>query len=175
MKWVRLNSNNVIEVIDFNPAGKYHESIVWQECSNDNVEQHWTTDGANWYPPEITTPETTLEQLEAQVLITKTQKFNSLANLRYEKETSGIEVNGMKIKTDRESQSLINGAYVSTLINPSFTVDWKCENGWITLNAEQIAGIATLVANHVQSCFTREKEIAELIEQNPNIDINVEW
>lgn len=171
MKWVRLDSSTVIEVIDFNPAGKYHESIIWHECNNDSVEQQWTTDGANWYPPEIPTPEEPLSNIEALKLI----KLNELANLRYEKETSGIEVNSMKIRTDRESQALINGAYISTLINPNFTIDWKCENGWITLTAEQIAGIATLVANHVQSCFTREKEITELIEQNPDIDIDVEW
>lgn len=101
----------------------------------------------------------------------KAEKLNQLANLRYVKETEGIEINGMKIKTDRESQALINGAYVSTIINPDFTIDWKCENGWITLNATQISAIASNVANHVQSCFTREKALQEIITLDPETEI----
>lgn len=105
------------------------------------------------------------------VSISKEQRKEELAALRYQKETAGIEVNGMRIKTDRESQSLLNGAYVSTLINPDFTVDWKAENGWITLDALQISSIANLVVRHRQSCFTREKELSALIDANPEIEL----
>jgi len=101
----------------------------------------------------------------------KKQRIEQLASLRYEKEIAGIEINGIKIKTDRESQSLINGAYVSTLINPNFTIDWKGENGWININAQQITGIATAVATHVQACFTREKELQEQINNNHELEI----
>ena len=66
MKYIRLENNKVVETISFNPAGLYHESIIWHECPNESVEQHWTTDGLNFYPPEvIETPDVPVTTEEA--------------------------------------------------------------------------------------------------------------
>lgn len=37
MKWVRMADGKVAEVIDFNPEGKFHPAIVWEEAP-DSVE-----------------------------------------------------------------------------------------------------------------------------------------
>lgn len=172
MKWVRLNNSDVVEVIDFNPVGKFHPSIVWTECDNNNVDQGWTTDGVNWFPPEIETPADPVDDTEAQKLI-KTQE---LAALRYEKEIGGIALpDGTQINTERDSQALINGAFSASLLNPDIIIDWKGENGWVQIDAEQITAIAQAVTMHVQACFTRERELSELIELDVNADITAGW
>lgn len=155
-----------------------YDFVVEPELPQYNNDIHYLTRGTwelteNGYcrPFIINERVFTAEELLNIANINKQNKLNELANLRFQKETAGIEINGMKIKTDRESQALINGAYVSTIINPDFTIDWKCENGWITLNATQISAIASNVANHVQSCFTREKALQEILTVNPETEI----
>lgn len=81
---------------------------------------------------------------------------------RYEKEIGGLEVNGLTIKTDRESQSMIIGATV--LIGDGETLKWKTEAGFVDLSGAQIKAIATLVRNHIQACFNREAELLAELE-----------
>jgi len=121
----------------------------------------------------------TKEIQEANYLeILKTKKITELAQRRYTAEITGITVNGSEIKTDRESQAMITGAYNAIQINPNKTIDWKGTNGWATLNATAITAIASAVADHVQACFTREKELTELINAVSTFDeleaINIE-
>lgn len=80
-----------------------------------------------------------------------------VADLRWKKETSGIEVSGSVVKTDRESQSTLSGAVSYVELSPTATIDWKTENGWVQLNRTQIETMALAVAQHVQQCFTQEK------------------
>jgi len=54
-----------------------------------------------------------------------------LAALRYQHETAGITLNGMTIETDRQSQSLITGAWSFSQLNPAVLIDWKGVNGWV--------------------------------------------
>ncbi|MNZ91181.1 hypothetical protein D3C78_1101560 [compost metagenome] len=84
----------------------------------------------------------------------------SIAAKRYEQETRGIEVMGMQVDTGRDSQGLIAGAALQGLINPEYTVNWKCQSGeFISLTSQQIIGLASTVRAHVQACFDREGEI----------------
>lgn len=38
--WARLENSEVVELINFDPAGKFHLSLIWKEC-NDTVKQGW--------------------------------------------------------------------------------------------------------------------------------------
>lgn len=89
MKWARLENNIVFETIDFDPEGKFHPSIIWQEVP-DNVDQHWTTDGANWFPPEIPTPVETMDEAAANFLIKKNSVQASI-NQQFAIETAAIK------------------------------------------------------------------------------------
>lgn len=82
MKYIRLDENKVVEIIDFNPAGLYHPDIVWYECSNESVEQHWTTDGVNFYPPEIVAPEAPATTEEAAAIILAAQRAAMVVTMR---------------------------------------------------------------------------------------------
>lgn len=92
------------------------------------------------------------------------QRLAELASLRYEKEIAGIMVNGAAIATDRASQALITGAWSISQINPSVLIDWKTASGvWVQIDAATIAGIAAMVAAHVQTCFSAERVHAEAL------------
>lgn len=83
---------------------------------------------------------------------------------RYSVETGGITVNGASIDTTRESQSLITGAYAYSQANPEAAITFKAKSGWVTLSAEQVAGIATAVAAHVQAAFATEQAVDAAID-----------
>jgi len=107
---------------------------------------------------DLLPPEPTLDELKAQ-------KLAELAQARWEQETGGLTLpDGTVIKTDRESQSLLTGASLYVLQNASATVEWKGENGWVTLSASDLQQIAMLVRNHVQACFSKERELGEKVE-----------
>ena len=80
------------------------------------------------------------------------------ADKRYEKEVSGILVDGLPINTSRESQAMITAAFAAFKNGLLTTINWKCSNGtWITLDETQFASIAQAVIDHVQVCFSEEQ------------------
>lgn len=108
---------------------------------------------SSYTPP----PPTPLSELKAA-------KKAEIAQARYNAEIAGVTINGVSIKTDRESQGLITGAALQALQDPTYTCNWKTENGFVMLMAEQIQGVAVAVRQHVQACFDREAELLPLIE-----------
>ncbi|MGI3901234.1 MAG: DUF4376 domain-containing protein [Janthinobacterium lividum] len=78
------------------------------------------------------------------------------AQVRWRKETGGITVGNAPIATDRESQSLINGLWVSTQVTPAITVQFKTSAGYVPLSAAQIQTIAAAVHAHAQACRSVE-------------------
>jgi len=101
----------------------------------------------------------------------KSEKLADLAAWRYMREISGITLNGAKIRTDRESQATITGAFISLSQGLITSVDWKTETGaWIQLGLTEMTGIAQAVSMHVQNCFSLEKEFAVEIKALDNIE-----
>lgn len=82
---------------------------------------------------------------------------------RYAVETGGITVNGQPIKTDRESQALITGAYNLSLAVPDTTIQFKTETSFVALSADDVKAIAIAVGQHVQAAFAKEAEVAAAI------------
>lgn len=100
---------------------------------------------------------------EANLAMLKARLLAKLADVRYQHETGGIVINGAEVKTDRESQSTITGAYARAISNPAATVKWKADNGFVTLDAEAIKMFGGAVFDHVQGCFAREAELTDLV------------
>ncbi|SOC56461.1 protein of unknown function [Chromohalobacter canadensis] len=85
----------------------------------------------------------------------------ALADYRFEVETGGIEIDGQRILTDRESQAQLTGAY-QALTQPFVdSIDWKSADGWVTVSEAELRPIAEAVARHVQGSFTAERRVAE--------------
>jgi hypothetical protein len=106
----------------------------------------------------------TSEQIALEVATAKSAKLAEIAEARWKAETGGLTLpDGTQLKTDRESQALLTGASLFALQNASSTVEWKGVNGWVTLTATEIMQIATLVRNHVQAAFSKERDYAEKV------------
>ena len=95
--------------------------------------------------------------------------------------SSGISIpidesgNTIEIATDDISQSRITGAALAVTLDPSLTIQWKSENGFIYLDSTQIIAIAQMIRAHVQACFNREAELISLIESDMPYDIESGW
>ena len=100
---------------------------------------------------------------------------------RFEIETGGITVNGVSIRTDRESQSTLNGAL--TALQGGFVgqVDWKASSGWVPVGLAEITPFAQAVAIHVQACFSAERahgtaiHALTTVEELKSYDIEAGW
>lgn len=91
----------------------------------------------------------------------KAKKKADIARQRWEKETSGVEHDGMIFPTDRESCQILDSAMEKIRRGLIPVIDWKCANGWYQLNAENIDALEVKVLTHVQSAFMWEKQQTE--------------
>ena len=82
-----------------------------------------------------------------------------IAARRFQVETGGVTVAGVKLNTERDSQSLLTGAAFAASIDPDYRIKWKAETGFVDLTGEQVMGIASQVRAFVQACFNREAEL----------------
>ena len=105
-----------------------------------------------------------------------------LADLRWQRETGGIEVGGLPVRTDRETQGSISRARQSFKEGDLTSVRWKLSDAQrITLGEAQLDGIAGAVTAHVAACFDAEGDVADLVFAAADIaaltaiDINAEF
>lgn len=111
----------------------------------------------------------------------KTNLRAVIADLRYNHEVGGITVNGAVIKTDRESQATITGAYSRAQADSETTVAWKADNGFVELDCASIIAFGDAVFNHVQACFDHERvletqvEAAQTWQDIMAIDLEAGW
>ena len=87
------------------------------------------------------------------------QWADQIAARRFEVETGGVTVAGVKLNTERDSQSLLTGAAFAASLDPGYHIKWKAATGFVDLTGEQILGIASQVRAFVQACFNREAEL----------------
>jgi len=104
----------------------------------------------------------------AEALAPYPDAFASLADyvssLRYAAEVAGIEVGGMQIATDRESQGLINGAYNLVGAKPDMTIRFNVGGKSTRLDSAAVHIVAIAVGEHVQACREREGDVLDAIE-----------
>ncbi len=101
----------------------------------------------------------------------KDRKLAEIATWRYAQEVGGMNFRETRIPTDRASQASITRAYVSLSQGLIESMDLKLGNGhWMSLDLPEIQVLATLLEEHVQSCFTAERNLAAQVEA-----FNKEW
>ena len=89
----------------------------------------------------------------------------------YVVETGGVTLGAEEVLTDRESQALLTGAFVSITSGLIPDVEWKLKAGWMTVEAADIAVVAAAVAAHVRKTFAVERVVWEQIEALANEDL----
>lgn len=86
--------------------------------------------------------------------------------LRWEQETGGITVGGVRVLTGVEDQNRI----ATALIGAPATLDFKADSGWVTLTLAELQGIAAAITAHVQACFSAERAHHEAIDGLPSLE-----
>ena len=88
----------------------------------------------------------------------KTRK-SAIAAQRFSMETSGVvePVSGFTILTDRESQQILDSTIEKIRRGLVPSIRWKCKDGWLTLDENNITAIEILVLAHVQGAFAWEE------------------
>ena len=87
-----------------------------------------------------------------------------VAHARWAAETGGCTVQGMAMRTDRESQAMITGAALKALQDAEYTCSWKADSGFVELAAPQVLAIADAVREHVQAQFDHERALLAIID-----------
>lgn len=102
--------------------------------------------------------------------------------LRWAQETGGITTpDGVRILTGIEDQNRIATAIQGMRDSGITEVDFKAASGWVRLSLDQLVGVAALIAEHVQACFTRERALYEAIDACVSLealnalDLNAGW
>jgi len=91
-------------------------------------------------------------------------RLQELADHRWRIETGGVTLpDGSRILTDRESQAQLTSAYQSLSMPFVESIDWKAADGWVTVTETELRPIAQAVAQHVQACFTAERQVSDQI------------
>jgi len=84
------------------------------------------------------------------------------AEKRWRVETGGIIFNGMKISTDRQSQSMIANALAMVAATGGI-IKFKTTSGFVDLTPETMQALALAVAAHVQKAFKNESIVAQMV------------
>lgn len=101
------------------------------------------------------------EQLDNMFYNIKNSKRNEIAASRYEKEIAGV----YGIKTDRESQAMLTAAVLQATLDPTYTLNWKTIDGtFVTLSAQEVTVVGTVVRTYIQSQFDEELRLNMLID-----------
>lgn len=70
--WARMECNTVKELIGFNPIGKYHPNLIFEECPEDTKEGDVLEDGTFKTPTTSISPITApaiIENLMAEIIL----------------------------------------------------------------------------------------------------------
>lgn len=143
-----------VAIVDAAIVGPLPERSTFQPppAPQPDHEVRWVGSGWSQWP----LPAPSLDDLKAQLIARATA-------LRWQHETGGITVGGAAVATGIEDQNRIVSVLASPTLVELGTVDFKGRDGWVTLTVPELTGIATLIANHVQACFSAERAHHEAI------------
>ena len=100
-----------------------------------------------------------------------------MATERWRVETGGIMVGDTFINTDRDTQSKLTAARIVAKEDRTYTVQWKLQSGFVTLDAAQVIAMADAVRAHVQAAFDKEAVlVAQIDAATTHDDLNlIHW
>lgn len=106
------------------------------------------------------------QERAAEIQVLKVALKAEVTEKRWRVENGGVTLpNGVKIKTDRESQAQLNSAFTCLKNGIFSTTPWKAEGEvWIDVGLAEIEPIVRVVAQHVNACFAVERQHHAQIE-----------
>ena len=97
-------------------------------------------------------------------------KKQELAKLRYAAETAGFDLGGAHIDSDREAQAQLAGALLSFRSGFIVSTDWKTSGVWVPVELAQVEALSAAMAQHVQACFGRERDLCAAVDAALTVD-----
>lgn len=92
---------------------------------------------------------------------------------RWEVETGGVTLpGGVRVKTAKDDQDRISNTIAGMEGAGIDSVDFKAESGWTTVTLAELQGIRTMIALHVQHCFSMERAHHEAIDELAEADLD---
>lgn len=86
-------------------------------------------------------------------------------------EEAGIMLpTGQRVYTYREDQSMIQGLVLSLQLGLVESINFKTMDGFVTLDAQGVMGLAMQVAAHVQGAFSQEASRLQLIDECESVE-----
>lgn len=134
----------------------YSASTVYSLATGARIDMPpgWTLEEAGG---TLDKPDTeTAEDIKAELL-------RAVAAKRWAIESGGLMVGGAVVATAIEDQNRITSVIVNAERAGLQSVDFKATSGWVTLTLAELVAIASLVAQHVQRCYSAERAHAEAI------------
>lgn len=143
--------NNVVLQVEQNEFS-VSAPLFWLPCPA-NTQVGWPVIDGSVTEPALPNPPSLLDIKKA--------KLDSLSAFRYRKEIGGFSFNGQTVATDDRSKTLLLGAraIAEKALNAGedFSMDYKSDAGFITINAETLIVLSDAVGSFVQSLFSVEK------------------
>lgn len=155
MIWARVDENNYVqELIDFDPAGKFHPDLIWRILPA-GAERF--VNGAF----QLTADNT----LEAPNEIFIDALKRSLGGHRWVKEANGITLtSGFEVWSTRDGQSSVNTTKSLFDSGTITSVNWKGKKEWKVLDQTEFNEMYNKIALHIKKCFDAEAVVVQLID-----------
>lgn len=180
MRILRRKSDNVVLAVgscfDLSESGVtvrgVHVPFITTQNADivdvDSIPEHW----ANGFYTFDTDWELTPAGRNAIIAI----KTAEIAAMRYDKEISGVEIDGQLIHTDLMSQLKLTMATVAAMLDSSIEINWKGKDGtWKAKDATAIMQTFGQAVAMGEALFNAEKAKTEAIANDPTTDINEGW
>lgn len=85
------------------------------------------------------------------------------ADKRWRLQEGGIVINGVAIRTDKDSRDMIGDACDLAEKQPAETIMFKAMNGWVELDAATMGAIGLAVGAYVRELFRAESQVVAAI------------
>lgn len=134
--------------------------------------------------PDIEKPFTFVQKMRVYNMLDhwKAKRLADVTSTRWNIENGGITLaDGTHILTAIDDQNRISTTIQGMRDSNITEIDFKSASGWLKLTLDQLVKIETAIAQHVQRCFSREKELhtainsCTTIDELNSIDINTGW
>ena len=97
--------------------------------------------------------------------------FDELAEIRWNRERSGMTFNGMLIPTDDGTKANLTAAYTKARLDPDRVRQWKVGPGqFVPITGHAIIAMGDAFEDHIQACFDREAEISAMLLEAEHSD-----
>lgn len=101
----------------------------------------------------------------------KIQKKNQITSERGDAQFGGIEVNGIPVRTDLQTQFTLEAGRNQGGRQGNLSIRWKLADGtFTTLTKPQVDAMHDAVFNHIQAVYQKESDLVDLVDAASTVE-----